>query len=86
MCGRVFVGVIYAKVQFAMSQATDEMCLKQKSTLKHVKKKNVYLEIPEMYVETLVLIFWLVLYFCYSLDVLAVACHSDVTRLGTLLA
>lgn len=70
MCGCVFVGVIYAKVQFAMSQARDEMRSKEKSTLKN--RPKLYLV---MRIEILTLICWLVMYFCSPCDKLAVTCH-----------
>lgn len=74
MCGCVFVGVVYAKVQFAMSQPKDETCLKEKSTLKHIKSRSSCDRDS-----TVVLIYWLTMYCCYFNDKFAVACHADVT-------
>lgn len=72
MCGCVFVGVIYAKVQFTMSQPRDEM-----STLKYMqyfsrnscdvgRDSGAKLLTGDV--------------FFYSCDKLAVACDTDVTE------
>lgn len=53
------------------------LILKETSTLRHIK--DVYIEMFVMYFVILVLISWLVLYFCYFWEMLAVVCHANAT-------